>query len=74
VESDNVTVTEPINDPKAPGDMLGVDATRVYVPLATELWLYPYATAMALTVVVVVSVNGPVYGVEAVVGVVPLVV
>jgi hypothetical protein len=46
----------------------------VYVALATALVAYPGAAATALTVVVCVTVIGPVYGVDAVVGVLPSVV
>jgi hypothetical protein len=46
----------------------------VYVPEATALLLYPAATAIALIVVVALTVMGPVYGVDAVVGVEPFVV
>ena len=46
----------------------------VYVALATALVVYPDATAIALIVCVVVTVIGPVYGVDDVVGVLPFVV
>ena len=46
----------------------------VYVALATALVVYPDATAIALIVCVVVTVMGPLYGVEDVVGVLPSVV
>ena len=42
--------------------------------LATALVVYPDATAIALIVWVVVTVIGPVYGVDDVVGVLPFVV
>jgi hypothetical protein len=46
----------------------------VYVALATALGVYPLAVAMALIVCVVLTVIGPVYWVEEVVGAVPFVV
>ena len=46
----------------------------VYVALTGALVVYPGAAAIALTVVVCVTLIGPVYGVDAVVGVVPSVV
>jgi len=47
---------------------------RVYVAVATGLAKNPLAMAMAFTVVVEVSVNGPLYGCELVLGVLPSVV
>ena len=46
----------------------------VYVALATALVMYPGAAAIALIVCVVVTVIGPVYAADDVVGVLPLVV
>lgn len=46
----------------------------LYVPLAIGLTPYPPPQAMALTVVVVETVIGPVYWVDAIVGVEPSVV
>ncbi len=57
--------------------MTGVAAVgrlMVYAALATALELYPVATAMASTVSLDETEIGPLYSVEAVVGVVPLVV
>ena len=44
------------------------------MPLATALVVYPAAAAIALIVCVVVTVIGPVYAADDVVGVLPLVV
>jgi hypothetical protein len=46
----------------------------MYVAVATPLCEYPVATAMASSVSVELTVIGPLYIVELVVGVVPLVV
>jgi hypothetical protein len=75
VLSEIVTATEEVNVPP-PGLSAGVaaDTWIVYVALATALVVYPGAAAIALTVVVCVTVIGPVYGVDEVVGVLPLVV
>ena len=71
----SVTATEESKAPP-PGLSAGVAAGTwiVYVPLARALVAYPGAAAIALTVVVCVTVIGPVYGVDAVVGVLPSVV
>ena len=72
----SVTATEESKAPP-PGLSAGVAAADpwiVYVALATALVVYPGAAAIALTVCVVVTVIGPLYGVDAVVGVLPSVV
>ncbi len=51
-----------------------VGSVIVYATEETTEFLYPALTAIALTVVVAARAIGPVYGAEAVVGVVPLVV
>ena len=58
------------------GVNVGVAAAAFFVnvAVATALSEFPLLIAIAFTVVVAVSVNGPVYNVEALVGVVPLVV
>ena len=53
---------------------MGAATRMVYVALATALVAYPGAAAIALIVCVVVTVIGPLYGVDAVVGVLPSVV
>jgi hypothetical protein len=53
---------------------VGADYLIVYFAVATALCVYPVATAIALMVFVAVTLIAPVYFVDAVVGVVPLVV
>ena len=55
----------------AAGLNVGVATWIAYVAPATALVVYPAAAAIALIVCVVVTVIGPVYAAEAVVGVVP---
>ena len=73
--SESVTATEEVKVPPL-GLSTGVAAGPwiVYVALAIALAVYPGAVAIALTVVVCVTVIGPVYRVDAVVGVLPSVV
>ena len=71
-----VTVTDDVNVPPA-GLRAGVATTccwMVYVALATPLSVIPLFEAMARMVVVWVTEMGPLYGVEAAVGVLPSVV
>jgi hypothetical protein len=58
----------------ATGENVGVAAVIVYVALPTALCVKPVATAMASIVSVLLTVIGPVYFVDPVVGVVPFVV
>src|SRR5437016_14137657 len=67
-----VTVTEPAKVPPGGVKVGGAtDCWIVYVALVTLLLLIPLAAAIALSVVVVVSGTGPVYTLDAVVGVLP---
>jgi hypothetical protein len=70
-----VTATDEMKVPPL-GLSAGVAAGTwiVYVALATALGVYPDATAIALSVCVVVTVIGPVYAAEDVVGALPSVV
>ncbi len=73
-----VTDVGPVMTPAA-GLITGVEAAglpgfTVYVPVVVALVVKPVATAIALIVVVELTVIAPVYGVEAVVGVEPFVV
>ena len=70
-----VTVTEPTKLPPAGLKLGGATVCEiVYVALATLLLAIPLAAAIALSVVVVVTGTGPVYTLDAVVGVLPSVV
>ena len=76
VESEIVTVCAEVKVPAA-GETVGVAAAGaliVYVAVATALFVYPLAAAMALMVSVEDTVIAAVYIVELVVGVVPSVV
>lgn len=76
VESEIVTVFDVLYVPAA-GLKVGVAAAgiaMVYNALPTNELVYPPAAAMALTVWVVLTEIGPLYTVEPVVGVLPLVV
>jgi len=72
VLSVSVTVTEDVKSRRRDSAPGWRRRTRiVYVALAGALVVYPGAAAIALTVVVCVTVIGPVYGGDAVVGMLP---
>src|SRR5438552_5442985 len=72
VLSVSVTVSVEVTRPP-PRSSLFPYTTLFRSPLATALVVYPDATAIALIVWVVVTVIGPVYAAEVVVGVLPMV-
>lgn len=77
VVEDTVTLSVPVKV-CVPGENVGAaacgGAVKVYVALLTEEFANPEATAIALIVVVDVTDIAPVYRVEPVVGVHPVVV